>query len=57
MVQAIVWKEICGSVRSSVSALARLLTVESEAAETRILPLSDEMTRARRLKFQQPVIM
>ena len=36
MAQVIVYNETCGSVRSSLSALARLVTVVSEAAETSI---------------------
>src|SRR5664279_3183266 len=37
----------CGSVRSSLSAPARLATVGSEAAETTFLPRQEEATAAR----------
>jgi hypothetical protein len=38
----------CGSVRSSLSALARLVTVGSEAAETTSVHRRDEETSVRR---------
>ena len=42
-------KRTCGSVRSSLSVLARLATVGSEAIETNLLHHYDEEAAARRL--------
>jgi hypothetical protein len=41
-------RRTCGSVRSSLSVLARLATVGSEAIETKFLPHFEERLAARR---------